>query len=108
VAGADGALWFAEANTNTIARITTAGQITQRFTIPTANAGPVALLVAPRGGLLLAEHAAGALTRMSVDGHFGRELRLRSHPDAITLSPDGDAWYASGDEGKVGRVHRAR
>ena len=43
---------------------------------------------------------------MSLDGRFGRELPLRSHPDAMTIGPDSDLWYVAGDEGKVGRVSR--
>jgi virginiamycin B lyase len=105
VAGPDGGLWFAEGNTNTIARITTAGAITQRFTIPTPNAGPLGL-VATRRGLLIAEQSAGVLDRMTLDGRFRRPLGLRSHPDALTRGPDGDLWYAAGDEGRIGHISR--
>jgi virginiamycin B lyase len=106
VAGADGALWFSERNTDTIARMTTAGAVTQRLTLPTANADPLALLAGPRGRLVIAQHAARSLLVLRRDGSFGRELRLRSHPDALALGPDGDVWYVAGDEGRIGRVKR--
>jgi hypothetical protein len=64
------------------------------------------MLSTRRGRLLIAEHDVPALTRMSLDGRFGRELPLRSHPDAMTFGPDGNVWYVAGDEGKVGRVSR--
>jgi hypothetical protein len=41
---------------------------------------------------------------MSLDGRFGRDVRTRSAPDALTIGPDGDLWYASGNEGRIGRV----
>jgi streptogramin lyase len=66
----------------------------------------VALLATPGGRLAIAEHSTGALTRMSLDGGFGRPLRLKSHPDALTIGPDGDVWYVAGDEGKIGHVRR--
>jgi hypothetical protein len=44
---------------------------------------------------------------MSLDGRVGRPPALRSEPDALTLGPDGDVWYVSGNEGTVGRVRGA-
>jgi virginiamycin B lyase len=87
VAGADGALWFSERNTDTIARMTAGGVVTQRFPLA-VNADPLALLVLRR------------------DGSLGRELRLRSHPDALASGPDGGVWYVAGAEGRIGRVRR--
>ncbi len=45
---------------------------------------------------------------MTTDGTLGRNIRVRSAPDALTLSPDGALWYVSGDEGKVGRLEPGR
>jgi len=105
VAAADGALWFSERNTDTIARMTTGGVVTQRFPLA-LNADPLALLAGPRGRLVIAQHSARSLLVLRPDGSFGRELRLRSHPDALAFGPDGDVWYVAGDEGRIGRVRR--
>ena len=43
---------------------------------------------------------------MSYSGFFGRPVRTKSAPDAITVGPDGDLWYASGNESKIGRIDR--
>jgi virginiamycin B lyase len=88
--------------------MTTSGDVTGRFSIPTANANPVGLVAAPDGELWIAEHSASALGRMNLDGTFSRDKRVRSAPDALTLGPDGALWYVSGDEGTVGRLRLGR
>jgi virginiamycin B lyase len=103
-AGPDGGMWFAERNTGTIARIGTDGTVGPRLALP-EGVDPLAL-VATRRGLLMADHTGRALARITLDGRFRRVVRLRSHPDSMTLGPDGDVWYASGDEGRIGRISR--
>jgi len=103
VAGHDGALWVAEVNHNAITRITTSGEVSSRYTIPAAHATPLGLAATERG-LLISQHAIGTIGQMSYSGAFGRDIRLRSNPDRITLGPDGALWYASSNEGRVGRV----
>src|SRR5215472_12031408 len=44
--GPDGALWFTEAGTSSIARITTTGHITE-FSLPEANSGPGGITAGP-------------------------------------------------------------
>ena len=56
VAGLDGALWFAERNTNKIARMTTDGVLTNEFALPAENANPLALVAAPDGNLYFTQH----------------------------------------------------
>ena len=79
------------------------GVVTKRFTIPTADANPVSL-AATRHGLYVSEHSAGAIAPLSLGGAFGRPVRTKSSPDAITIGPDGNLWYASGNESKIGRL----
>jgi len=81
----------------------TAGVVTKRFPIPTENANPVSLAVT-RHGLYLSENSAGAIAPMSLGGAFGRPVPTKSTPDAITIGPDGNLWYASGNESKIGRL----
>jgi virginiamycin B lyase len=107
VTGRDGALYFAEGNTNVISRMNTAGTVTGRYPLPTANATPLGL-VSTRHGLYVAEHSASAIAPLRLWGGFGRELRTKSSPDAITLGPDGALWYTSGNEAKIGRLELDR
>jgi len=103
VSARDGNLYFAERNTNVISRMSPAGLVTKRFTIPTADAKPVGL-AATRHGLYVSEHSAGAIAPMTLGGAFGGPVRIKSSPDAITIGPDGNLWYASGDESRIGRL----
>ncbi len=107
--GPDGALYIGERDGNAIARMTTAGVITDRYAIPAANADPTDLAFAPDGELWIAEHSIGVLGRMEHGGAFGASRRIKSSPDAMTIGPDGAVWYASADgDGRVGRVDPSR
>jgi virginiamycin B lyase len=99
----DGALYFTEGNTNVISRMNTAGKVTRRYPLPTANATPLGL-AATRDGLYVGEHSASAIVSLNPWGWYDRELRTKSAPDAITIGPDGNLWYASGNESKIGRL----
>jgi streptogramin lyase len=102
VTGRDGALYFAERNADVITRMTTTGQITGRTQRPAA-ANAVSL--APtRNGLYISAHSLSAIGSMSYFGALGRPVRTKSAPDAITVDPDGNLWYASGNESKIGRL----
>jgi len=120
----DGALWFTESSGNKIGRITTTGELTE-YPLDTPNALPSSIVTGRDGALYFAEgntnaitrmnaptrhgvyisqHSAGSVGFMSYGGGFGRPLRTKSAPDAITIGPDGNLWYASGNEAKIGRV----
>ena len=98
-----GALYFTEGNTNVISRMSTAGKVTRRYPLPTANAVPIGL-ASTRHGLFVAEHAANAIVPLNKWGWFGREVRTKSSPDALTLGPDGNLWYTADDEDRIGRL----
>ena len=99
----DGSLYFTDGNTNVIARMNTAGKVTRRYPLPTADAVPTGL-AATYHGLYVAEHSANAIVALNPWGWYGREVRTKSSPDAITLGPDGNLWYTSGNESKIGRL----
>jgi virginiamycin B lyase len=103
VSGRDGSLYFAEMNTNAITRMNTEGEVTRRSALPIENATPVSLAPA-RHGVYVSQHSAGSIGFMSYGGYFGRPLRTKSVPDAITIGPDGNLWYASGNEATIGRI----
>ena len=104
VAGADGALWFGERNTNAITRMTTSGIITASHAIPAANADPTSLATDRKGRIWIAEHSAGQLQRMTLTGEFDRPVRTRHAPDSIAFDRYGDLWYAASSDSRIGRV----
>ena len=56
----------------------------------------------------MAEHSASAIVGLHPWAWFGREMRTKSEPDALTVGPDGNLWYASGSESKIGRLELDR
>jgi virginiamycin B lyase len=99
----DGSLYFTDGNTNVVARMNTAGKVTRRYPLPTIDAVPLGL-ASTRHGLYVAEHSANAIVPLHPWGWYGREVRTKSSPDAITLGPDGNLWYTSGNESRIGRL----
>ena len=103
VTGRDGQLYFTEGNTNAITRMNAMGQVTRRPPLPTADAIPLAL-AATRHGVYVSQHSLSSIGFMSYGGAFGRPLGTKSAPDRITIGPDGDLWYVSGNESRIGRI----
>jgi virginiamycin B lyase len=103
VAGRDGSLYITEGNGNTIIRMDTSGQVTRTTPLPVENAVPLSL-AATKKGVYVSQHALGSIGFMSYGGAFGRPLNTKSAPDAITVGPDGNLWYASGNEARIGRI----
>ncbi len=104
--GPDGAVWFAEAITNKIGRITTSGQIME-FQLPAGNAGPWSIITGPDGALWFTQNngrspvasvsTAGQFTEPSYSGPFCNY--------GITAGPDGAVWFASAcAPGIIGRM----
>lgn len=117
-AGPDGALWFVEEGTPTsIARITTAGVVTSRFSVPTTGTtlpptdpnyvnaldqitlGPDGNLwfTQPRDNQIGVITPAGALTEYNVSVPDAR-------PDAITRGPDNNLWFTAPGATAIGRI----
>jgi len=65
--GADGALWFTDDGHNAIARITSAGQITE-FPIPTPGSGVASIAVAADGSMWFTETTANKIGRIDTAG----------------------------------------
>jgi virginiamycin B lyase len=86
VLGSDGALWLAERNSNNkIGRMTTAGELTHEYPIPTESANPLAPVAAPDGTLYFTQHAEGTVARMTLGGVVTKDFRLPSgSPDVTT------------------------
>jgi virginiamycin B lyase len=103
-AGPDGALWFAERNTNAIGRMTTAGELTDEFPLATAAADPMGIVAGPDGALWIAQREAESIARMTPEGVVTREFRVPGRPDGLTLGPDAALWFPEGNEDAIGRL----
>lgn len=99
VAGSDGNLWFVESNG--IARITPAGQITS---FPIAAGDPRALTAGPDGNVwfVSAKPAAGFVTPAGAVTTF--PLTAAGAPSALTAGTDGDLWFTEPKVARIGRV----
>ena len=92
--GPDGNLWFTEANSNQIGRISPSGVITQ-FTIPTANSNPMGITAGPDGNLWFTEETANQIGRITPTGTI-TEFPISSpdsDPIGITAGSDGNLWF---------------
>jgi streptogramin lyase len=118
-AGPDGALWFTEAGTNRIGRITLAGALTE-FALPQNGPGashPYGITVGPDGALWFEQADAlvglyigritttGALTRFAIDEN-PPPVWVHGAPGHITAGPDGALWFTAGADNLIGRVSR--
>src|SRR5579864_2213072 len=66
-AGPEGALWFTEAVSNKIGRITIAGATTE-FVVPTSNSSPHGIIAGSDGALWFAEYAGNKIGRITTGG----------------------------------------
>ncbi len=106
----DGNLYFTEYDGNKIARITTAGVVTE-FTIPTANTFPGYIVSAPDGALWFTQSGTNQIGRMTTSGSFTEYTipTASSNPSGISVGPDGALWFLeeSGAANKVGHITTA-
>ncbi len=104
--GPDGNVWFTEANTHQIARITPSGTVTE-YGIPTAGT-PWDIVTGPDGNLWFTElfgHKIGRITPTGTVTEFivpaaGSYLALTG----ITSGPDGNVWFTETNENQIGRI----
>ena len=104
-AGPDGNLWFTQAGSDKIGRISPAGVITE-FTVPGVGSQPSGIVVGPDGNLWFTEAGSdqigrittgGALTEFTVPG-------VASVPVGITTGPDGSIWFTQFNSNQIGRL----
>src|SRR5262249_47436072 len=108
--GPDGALWFTEANSNKIGRITTAGMITNEFPIPTAGSQPSGIVTGPDGNLWFTELSGNNIGRITPAGAV-TEFPIptsASNPTSITLGPDGNLCSTEQGGSRIGERHQSR
>jgi streptogramin lyase len=107
VAGPDGALWFCEYQTHKIARMTTAGVVTNEY--PTAGS-PAGITVGPDGALWFADQSVDMIGSIApgasaVSEHGG--LTAGSNVRDIVSGPDGDLWFTELSKNQIGQMTSA-
>jgi streptogramin lyase len=105
--GPDGNLWITEDNANKIARMTTAGTLTE-FSLPTPNATPLYITKGSDGNLWFTEYSANQIGRITPSGTV-TEFPLptaKAYPSSIVQGPDGAFWFTESHvaNSAVGRI----
>ncbi len=104
--GPDGNLWFTEAGSNKIAKITTAGAITE-YAVPTVNSSPEGgITTGPDGNVWFTEPGANKIANITPAGTFTEYpvTTASSYPDGITSGPDGNLWFTEYSTDQIGKV----
>ena len=108
--GPDGNLWFLDLGGNKVARLTTAGTLTE-FPIPPHpenpyGSSPESIAAGPDGALWLTEGASKRIGRITLDGRI-TEFKLPGvdHiPSDIVAGPDGALWFLEPTQNLFGRI----
>ena len=103
-AGPDGNLWFTEAATNKIGKITTSGSVTE-YRTPTSKSAPYGITAGPDGNLWFTE-GAGKIGKITTSGSVTEYPvpTSNSHPTDITAGPDGNLWFTESASSMVGKI----
>jgi hypothetical protein len=99
-AGPDGALWYTARGSNAIGRVTTGGVVTT-FVLPTATAGPSAIVTGPDGAPWFTEYDANKIGRITTAGsitEFPVPQGPMNNPASIAAGPDGALWFTGGGQ----------
>ncbi len=103
--GADGNLWFTEADAGKIGRITPDGSVVE-YPLPSAGAEPWRIAAGPDGALWFTEMAGNRIGRISVSGVID-EFAVptpKSLPRGIAAGPDGALWFTEREGNRIGRI----
>jgi hypothetical protein len=112
-AGADGAIWFTEANSRKIGRLeikfaspgTTAGM--SEFALAGTASNPSVIAPGPDGAMWFVESFDSKIGRITTGGTISEYAvplgATGADPEGITAGPDGAMWFADGT-GRIGRI----
>jgi virginiamycin B lyase len=116
--GPDGNIWFTELLGNKVAKITTAGVITE-FTLPAPNSQPGGITTGPDGNIWFTERTPNTVARITPSGTI-TEFPIpstvpvtsdnptgSSDPRFIRLGSDGALWFTELLANKIGRITTA-
>ncbi|MDA8359821.1 MAG: fibronectin type III domain-containing protein [Actinomycetota bacterium] len=106
-----GDTWFADAGSNSIDELTTAGVLNQ-FPLVTPHSGPTGIAIDPAGNLWVTQTRTGQVTELKVatatagttDGETVIGLAAGAQPDGISVDPYGNVWVAEGTNGVVAEI----
>ena len=106
IAQAQGDLWFAQPDTNTIGRMHVDGTLVNEYRIPSKSSGAGSLALGPDGSLWFTESAAGKIGRILPSGKIAEYAlsNAASGPSSIAAGPDGAMWFTETTAGKLGRI----
>ena len=102
--GPDGNLWFTEFYTDKVARITTAGAVTE-FALPPNN-DVEAIVTGPDKNLWFTEPGVNRIGRITPSGTFESffDAGRNPSPRGIAVGPDGNLWFAEYYDDHLGRI----
>jgi sugar lactone lactonase YvrE len=102
----NGSVWFTEKGANKVARLSTAGVLTE-YAVPTAASSPEKITASPDGWVWFTERSGRKIGRISQAGGPIAEFALTGvgeFPTAITTRSDGTVWFASNQQPSVARL----
>jgi virginiamycin B lyase len=111
IAGADGALWFADSGTNAIGRMTASGQL-HEYPIPTANSGVMNIALAPDGGMWFTEANANKIGRIDTSGNIyefnvptaNAGLSAIAAPPSPSSCNPSQVWFTETNANKIASI----
>jgi virginiamycin B lyase len=108
-AGPDGFVWFTEAGSDEIGRLTIAGVLTE-FAVPGAGDGPAGIASGSDGALWFTEAGSAEVGRITTAGVVTNEFPVptlespATELGAIAPGPDGALWFVDGGLDHVRRI----
>ena len=104
--GPDGNVWFTQDNSNSVARVTPDGVVTE-FSAGLTKGCPKGIALGPDGNLWVAESGGGgAIARITPNGdvtEFTTGLSV-GEPWDIAAGPDGNLWFVMRNPAVIGRI----
>ena len=102
-AGPDGAMWFTNANNDSIGRITTTGAVTN-YT-GTGISGPEGIAAGPDGALWFTNIGNNSIGRITTAGTVTNYTDPTiGEPADIAAGPDGALWFTNFNNNTIGRI----
>jgi virginiamycin B lyase len=76
------------------------------FAVPTPNAQPQGIVVAPDGSIWFTEHNADQIGELTPGGSFNQYPipTAASQPEGIAVAPDGSVWFTESNADKIGEL----